>query len=323
MRELARTVIEWLDGGHRVAVARVAGLEGFGAVPAGEVLAVRDDGTVAGELLRGTVRGPAVEAALRAAGGDAVEVITPVGQADAVAAGLACSGQARLVAHPVEEADRPLWSALAAGQPAALATAAAQGRLAVVGESTVGSLGDAALDDAVGAEVRRLLGRGATARATVEGAALDVWVPAPTVLIVGGGALDAALTAQARLLGWVPRSVTVLADAVTAVENFGPSDVLVLLDHDPAMDAVLSAGLRAGRGFLGALGSRHTQSERRRRLADAGHTDEDLARIHGPVGLDLGARSPAEVAVSVVAEVIADRAGRQAASLRTTAGPIS
>jgi xanthine dehydrogenase accessory factor len=193
----------------------------------------------------------------------------------------------------------------------------------VVGDTVIGSLGDPALDETVRTEARRLLDRGATARATVEGAALDVWVPTPTMVIVGGGGLDAALTAQARLLGWVPRSVTALADAVAAVEGFGPSDVLVLLDHDPAMDAVLSAGLRGGRGFLGALGSRHTQAERRKRLHAAGHTDDELYRIHGPVGLDLGARSPAEVAVSIVAEVIANRTGRQAAALRTTAGPIS
>jgi xanthine dehydrogenase accessory factor len=152
---------------------------------------------------------------------------------------------------------------------------------------------------------------------------IDVWVPPPTLLIVGGGALDAALTAQARLLGWVPRSVTSLDDAVGGVEGFGPSDILVLLDHDPAMDAVLLAGIRSGRGFLGALGSRHTQAERRQRLHAAGCTDDELYRIHGPVGLDLGARSPAEVAVSIVAEVIAERAGRHAAPLRTTAGPIS
>jgi xanthine dehydrogenase accessory factor len=125
------------------------------------------------------------------------------------------------------------------------------------------------------------------------------------------------------LLGWEARDVRGIAEATAAVEAFGPSDVLVLLDHDPAMDAVLLAGLAGGRGFLGALGSRHTQAARRARLHAAGCTDDDLYRIHGPVGLDLGARSPAEVAVSIVAEVIADRAGRHAAPLRTTAGRIS
>jgi xanthine dehydrogenase accessory factor len=326
MRDVARTVTQWLDDGERVAVARVAGLEGFGAVPAGEVLAVRSDGTVAGELLRGTVQGPATEAAQRALAGTAVEVSAPVGEADAVAAGLACSGRARLFVHPIGELDRALWSALADGRPAVLATAVGDdqtGHLMVLDGEVTGSLGDPERDAEVTAEAHRLLGRGATARAELAGALLDVWVPAPTMLIAGGGALDAALTAQARLLGWAPRSVTSVGDAVAAVEAFGPSDVLVLLDHDPAMDAVLLAGIRGGRGFLGALGSRHTQAERRQRLHAAGCTDDELYRVHGPVGLDLGARSPAEVAVSVVAEVIAERAGRHAASLRTTAGPIS
>ena len=81
--------------------------------------------------------------------------------------------------------------------------------------------------------------------------------------------------------------------------------MLVLLDHDPEFDAVLADGLRGGRGFIGALGSRHTQAARRERLLAAGLTDDDLAALHGPVGLDLGARTPAETAVSIVAQVIA------------------
>ena len=117
------------------------------------------------------------------------------------------------------------------------------------------------------------------------------------------------------LLGWSARRVTGLGDARAAVAGFSDADVLVLLDHDPAFDAVLADGLRHGRGFVGALGSRHTQAERRERLLAAGLTDGDLAALHGPVGLDLGARTPAETAVSIVAQVIAARAGRSAAAL--------
>ena len=98
--------------------------------------------------------------------------------------------------------------------------------------------------------------------------------------------------------------------------------MLVLLDHDPAFDAVLVDGLRRGRGFLGALGSRHTQAARRERLLAAGLTGDDLAALHGPVGLDLGARTPAETAVSIVAQVIALRAGRSGAALAASEGRI-
>ena len=113
-----------------------------------------------------------------------------------------------------------------------------------------------------------------------------------------------------------------LDDAHAAVAAFSDADVLVLLDHDPAFDAVLVNGLRAGRGFLGALGSRHTQSARRQRLQAAGLTAAELAALHGPVGLDLGARTPAETAVSIVAQVIAARAGRSATALAANEGPI-
>ena len=151
---------------------------------------------------------------------------------------------------------------------------------------------------------------------------LDLWVPVPSVLVAGAGAIGDALAAQAALLGWTARRVTDLDDARAAVAGFSDADVLVLLDHDPAFDAVLVDGLRRGRGFLGALGSRHTQAARRERLLAAGLTGDDLAALHGPVGLDLGARTPAETAVSIVAQVIALRAGRSGAALAATEGRI-
>jgi xanthine dehydrogenase accessory factor len=315
MRELGQTITGWLDAGHRVAVVRVIELNGFGAVPAGEVLAVRDDGERAGSVLRGVLDAQ-VNAALPGVFADgAVEVDGPVGEHDAVAAGLACSGQARLLVHPVD-ADRPAWEALAEGRAVALVST-------LDGAGHVVVTDDSSSEDEALATASRLLAAGTTGRALVADALIDAWVPVPTMVTVGGGELAAALAAQATLLGWESRDVTGVEEAVSAVEAFGPSDVLVLLDHDPAMDAVLLAGLAGGRGFLGALGSRHTQAERRQRLHAAGCTDDDLYRIHGPVGLDLGARSPAEVAVSIVAEVIAARTGRHPAPLRTTAGRIS
>jgi xanthine dehydrogenase accessory factor len=316
MRELARTIVDWLDGGLRVAVVRVVELTGFGAVPAGEVLAVREDGEQAGSVLRGVLDVQVKEALPDVFAGATVQVDGPVGEHEAVAAGLACSGRARLLLHPAR-VTRAAWAELAEGRPVALASALhGSGHLVVAG-------GEPSGEGEVAATAAALLAKGTSGRAVVEGMLIDAWVPVPTLVTVGGGALAGALAAQARLLGWEARDVRGVAEATAAVEAFGPSDVLVVLDHDPAMDAVLLAGVARGRGFLGALGSRHTQTERRARLHAAGCTDDDLYRIHGPVGLDLGARSPAEVAVSIVAEVIADRAGRHAAPLRTTAGPIS
>jgi xanthine dehydrogenase accessory factor len=115
--------------------------------------------------------------------------------------------------------------------------------------------------------------------------------------------------------------VTDLDETVAAVAAFTDADVLVLLDHGPEFDAALIAGLR-GRGFIGALGSRRTQSARRERLLAAGVTDEEFGRLYGPVGLDLGARTAAETVVSIVAQVIAVRGGRAGAPLAGSASRI-
>jgi xanthine dehydrogenase accessory factor len=249
-----------------------------------------------------------------------------------VAAGLACAGGARLLGHPLaaELADA-LGQALSAGQPAALAsTSDGASALVLTGADLAdahGSLGSGDADDAVIEVARRSLRRGATSteRITVAGldVLLDLWVPVPTVWVVGSGAIGDALLAQAALLGWAGEQVTELAAARAAVADFTEADVLVLLDHAPKFDAVLIDGVRGGRGFIGALGSRRTQSVRRDRLTAAGLTEEELARIHGPVGLDLGARTPAETAVSIVAEVIALRGGRGGLALGGTDGRIS
>jgi xanthine dehydrogenase accessory factor len=106
-------------------------------------------------------------------------------------------------------------------------------------------------------------------------------------------------------------------------DQLGPRDAVCVLTHDPKFDvpAIVSA-LRTDVGYLGAMGSRRTTAERDERLRAEGVTDDELARIMAPIGLDLGARTPEETAVSIVAEIIAARTGRAAPSLRDTAGPI-
>src|SRR5262249_2111267 len=151
---------------------------------------------------------------------------------------------------------------------------------------------------------------------------IDVGVPLSAMFIVGGGEIGAALAAKSALLGWAVRTETELEPAVAAAKEFTAVDVLALLDHGPAFDAVLVELLRSGRGFCGALGSRHTQEIRRRRLKAAGITNEQLKGLHGPVGLGLGAARPGETAVSVVAEVLAVRRGRSGGALSASTGRI-
>lgn len=315
-------------GGADVGVVRVLDRHGFGTVESGQLLAGTAGGEVGGGLYRGALDPSALPLAAQGAAGPVVRQ-AHVGEHEALAAGLACSGGATLLAHPLPAAlAAALGAALERGVPAALVSPVdGRGALVLAGPElaeVAGSLG--ALDPAACDAARRVLRRGATAteRVAVEGAELllDLWVPVPSVLIVGAGAIGDALAAQAGVLGWAVRTETGLAATVAAVETFSDADVLVLLDHDPAFDAALLAGLHRGRGFLGALGSRHTQAARRERLRAAGVDEAQLAAVHGPVGLDLGARTPAETAVSIVAQVIALRAGRAGSALAGGEGRI-
>lgn len=332
-RAVGAALRRWAAGGaESVGVVRVLDRHGFGTVEAGQLLAAAPDGDIAGELLRGALDRTVVPLAIaEATGAPPTTRDTHVAEHDAVDAGLACSGGATLLAHPLPAPlAGPLGSALEQGRPAALvSTADGAAALVLSGAELAdvyGSLGTAALDAAATGVARERLRSGATVteRVPAEGAdlLLDLWVPVPSVLVVGAGAIGDALAAQAALLGWTAQRATGLDEARAAVAAFSDADVLVLLDHDPSFDAVLVDGVRHGRGFLGALGSRHTQAARRERLLAAGLTDDDLAALHGPVGLDLGARTPAETAVSIVAQVIALRAGRSGAALGTTEGRI-
>ncbi|MGI8816348.1 MAG: XdhC family protein [Pseudonocardia sp.] len=327
-RALGAALQRWARGG--VGVVRVLDRHGFGTVESGQLLATGSSGELAGQVFLGALDAVAVPLAAEARTGPVTRNAHVVEDA-AVAAGLACGGGAALLGHPLAaDAAVALGTAFAEGRPAALATSAGGARCLVLTgpelSGSHGSLGEPAVDKAVSERARQLLRRGATATVRIANADLDVlldlWVPVPTVLVVGSGAIGDALLGQAALRGWVGKRVTGLDEARTAIAAFTDADVLVLLDHAGAFDAVLVDGLRRGRGFIGALGSRHTQSTRRRRLADAGLTDEEMGRLHGPVGLDLGARTPAETAVSIVAEVIGERAGRVAKPLAATAGRI-
>lgn len=327
-RQAGAALHRWAGEGNATAVVRVLERHGFGTVEPGQLLAGTADGQRAGALLGGTMDAVALPL-LTSAVSTPVTAEGHVAEPDALAAGLACSGGATLLAHPVDStAAAALGAAVAGGVPAALASTA-DGKTVLVATGAEltevhGTLGTAAADEAVLQRLRDLLRRGATSTERLEAggleALIDLWVPVPSVLIVGGGAIGEALVAQAGLLGWPVQTETSLDGALAAVRRFGAADVLVLLDHGHEFDAVLIELLRSGRGFAGALGSRHTQAARRERLLAAGLTEAELARLHGPVGLDLGAASPAETAVSVVAEVIATKSGRTAAPLAAASG---
>jgi xanthine dehydrogenase accessory factor len=163
----------------------------------------------------------------------------------------------------------------------------------------------------------------------------DVYAPPTRLLVYGAVDTAEALARAARLLGWT----TIVADARArfATQERIPSadEILVewpeetvarvrpdlgtailVLTHDDKFDIpMLKAALASDAFYIGALGSRRNQQRRRDLLLEAGVTDEEIERIHGPAGLDIGAESPAETALSMLAEILAVRVGRQGGTL--------
>jgi xanthine dehydrogenase accessory factor len=170
----------------------------------------------------------------------------------------------------------------------------------------------------------------------------EVYGPPPRLVVVGAVDTAEALCATARLIGWHTICVDARARFATAERIPSAHEILVewpdealarikpdhgtavvVLTHDEKFDVpALQAALRTDAFYVGAIGSRKTQARRRERLLEAGLTDADLDRIHGPSGLDLGADTPAETALSILTEALAVRAGRPGTPLKTAAGRI-
>jgi xanthine dehydrogenase accessory factor len=172
---------------------------------------------------------------------------------------------------------------------------------------------------------------------------VDVVGPAPRVVLFGAVDIAAPLCTIARAAGWrpyvvdprgrfataerFPDAVEVVAawpdEAFAKIGGIDPATSIVVLTHDPKLDdAALAIALRSPAGFVGAMGSRRAQAARRERLLALGFGDEELERLSAPVGLDLGAVAREETALSMFAEVVAARHGREGGRLASGGGRI-
>jgi xanthine dehydrogenase accessory factor len=245
-----------------------------------------------------------------------------------------------------------LAAAIAARSPIASCTIVRGeplGRKMLVGVSGVyGSLGDPALDSAVAADAHLLTDaeRSETRPYPAANGEVEVFIetfPAPpTLLIVGAVHVAQALCEFGKGLGFDVIVVDARAKLATP-ERFPRADRIIqawpdealaeldvrqnwyiaILTHDPKFDepAILSS-LKTPARYIGAIGSRKTNIDRRLRLTEAGLSNEDLERVRGPIGLDIGAATPEEMAISILGEIIAVRHGRSGGSLTGAAGNI-
>jgi xanthine dehydrogenase accessory factor len=212
-------------------------------------------------------------------------------------------------------------------------------------KSTHGTLGSAALDALVLADAEQAIwsGDARTRTYTLEersgAAAFDVFIegypPAPTLVIVGAGHIAIPLTTFAKTLNY--RVVVIDARSAFATQerfpladelivewpdeilekmDLYPSTVVAVLTHDPKFDEpTLKVVLSRNVGYVGAVGSRKTKEERDERLKRQGLTEEQIGRIHGPIGLNIGATSPEEMALAIMAEIVATRHRKDASAL--------
>lgn len=333
MQATASRVETWLLQRRRAVVVRVIAAQGLGPRLADDVLLVDDRGHTGGGLLGGAVHQELLAAAAQVIVDGAMHVTfeLEIDPADATSCGLTCGGRVEILVQQLNAIPQVLWDTLAAGRPAALVTAlgtVASPMVVFPGGATAGSLGDSALETIAQAEAEPLLTFPGTATARVAVGrvelVIEAWNPVPRLVVVGASDLSAALTRQVELLGWTASTVVRVDDALATIDTLTPADVVVVIDHDPFVATpALAAALRRGLGYVGALGSRRTQQQRRTLLEDRGLRDVEIDRLRGPTGLDIGARSPAEAAVSIVAEIIAVRSDRSGIPLSQTTTRIS
>jgi xanthine dehydrogenase accessory factor len=325
--DLAHQVGRWHRDQRPVWLARVVSVTGMGSSDPAEAVALTAGLPPAGTVLSGAADTRLSDTVTSAAvdGGGARMIDVRIDDAEAVAVGLTCGGQASVLLQPATDLPETVWRLLASRTPVCLVTDLDGPH---VGRTTWLAVGGADDDPVTRTrEVVAIFGRG-----TPESAVVDVddrrllvtalW-PTPRLVIVGEGLIADALDAACRVLSWQPSTVNDTVAAAAAVAGLGPGDGVIVLSHDRDVDApVLAAALASAGGYVAALGSRRTQSARAGWLADHGVAADEIDRVHGPAGLDIGARTPAEIAVAIVAEMVAVRSGASGSPLAASEGPI-
>jgi xanthine dehydrogenase accessory factor len=357
-----RIAAERLREGRRVVCATLVERIGSAPLDPGAQMLIDDRGEIEGSVTGGCVEAALVEEAGKILAGGEPKVVTyGISDDEAADVGLMCGGTVRVFIHELGEDDLQALDAVAearaANRPVARATLLdgehAGATIAIAADAATGSLGvTELLDRSVGRDARGQLDEGVSrirrygAGGEVMGAELAVYIQAfataPRMVIFGAIDYSAETAKVASDVGYevticdarepfvssprFSRNAEVVVDwpdRYMEGRELGPRDVALVFTHDPKFDEpALLAALDSGAGYVGALGSRRTHEKRVERLRDAGLDDDSIAKIHAPCGLDLGARTPSETAVSILAEVIAVRADRTGESLRETSGPI-
>ena len=314
------TALQWHRDGSGAALATV--VETWGSAPrrVGSQLVIGGDGRIEGSVSGGCVEGAVIVEAMEALEDGHHRLLEfGVSDEDAFAVGLACGGTIRVLVEPV-------GTALPEEMLGELVAARAR-REAVAYEVNLSS------------GTRRLVRDAYPERMRMDRSGFEedgqtfvsVHNPPLRLIVVGAVHIAQALVPMARIAGYDPVLIdprdtfgsaarfpgeTILhdwPDEAVAALGLDARTALVLLSHDPKLDdPALAAALTAEAFYVGALGSTRTHAKRVARMQEAGFSPKQIARIHGPIGLDIGAAGPAEIAVAILAQMTAVLRGRTA-----------
>ncbi|MFX0544531.1 XdhC family protein [Roseovarius sp. S1116L3] len=308
--DIPRIALDWHRDGRGAALATVVQTWGSAPRRIGAMLAISGAGDMAGSVSGGCVEGAVVAEAIEALSEGAARMLEyGVADGDAFAVGLACGGTIRVLVQPIGTA-----------LPEAVLAELVEAREARRAAALVSPPDGPPRVETKGHENRFRMDRSGFAEDGETFVAIHN--PPLRLIVVGAVHIAQALVPMARQVGYDPTVIDPRAAFASAARFPGvtlmdewPDDgvralgldgrtALVLLTHDPKLDdPALTEALRSDVFYIGALGSSRTHAARLDRMRDAGFSDTDLARIHGPVGLDIAAAGPAEIALSILAQM--------------------
>ena len=361
MREIIEEILPSFNLGEPFALATVTRTWSSAPRPVGAAMAVSANGEVVGSVSGGCVEGAIHEASLEVLKTGIPQSVTyGVSDDNAFAVGLTCGGTIELfiqVVSPTTFSDfAEIARLIRAEKPVGVATLVtgenAGARITITKTEANGTLGNPELDHSVIEDARGLLEQGKTKtiklgpngerRMDEVSIFVESFAPAPKMIVFGAIDFAAAVARIGKFMGY---HVTVCdARALFATKRRFPEadevvvdwphrflptvevderTVICVLTHDPKFDVpVLEIALRTKAGYIGAMGSRRTHLDRLERLKEVGMTEAEIARLRSPIGLDLGARTPEETAISIAAEIISDIVGGTNRPLREGTDPI-
>ncbi len=345
MKDVLDEVTSWRERGDKIAIATVVDVQRSAPRAPGAKMAVSDRGEIAGGVSGGCVEGAVVELAEQVMKGSGPQLVHfGIADSEAWDVGLPCGGEIDVW---IERYEPGRFEEIAreggrAAEVTLLEGAAPGAKLLVEADGArSGSLGAPELDDEAVRAAGELLWTDASERRGP--LFIDVVAPAPRLVLFGAVDIAAPLCTLALATGWrpyvvdprerfatperFPDALEVIAswpdEAFARLGGIDPATSIVVLTHDPKLDdAALTIALRSPAGFVGAMGSRRAQAARRERLVSAGLGEEELERLSAPVGLNLGAIGREETALSILAEVVAARHGRDGGRLAQGRGRI-